>query len=151
MMKERIALFIATCGPIGRAAVAPGSWASALGLFFVFVVGNYGTLFYIVFLPLCLLAVWASHVASKHFANKDPAMVVIDEVCGILITFILMSLSWPRMLAGFILFRFFDIVKPPPIKLLEKVPLGFGIVLDDLAAGLYANLVLQTLIRYAHL
>lgn len=69
---------------------------------------------------------------------KDPQFVVIDEVAGQLLTMIAVPVSWKSLLLGFILFRGFDILKPPPIRLLERLPRGTGIVLDDLGAGLYA-------------
>jgi phosphatidylglycerophosphatase A len=89
----------------------------------------------------------ATRVARAH-ANKDPQFVVIDEVAGQLIALIAAPLSWKTFAAGFILFRIFDILKPPPVRQLEKLPEGVGIVLDDVAAGLYALLVMQLLLHF---
>ena len=72
---------------------------------------------------------------------------MIDEVAGQLITLIFVPVSWQTLLAGFILFRAFDMVKPPPLRSLEKLPEGVGIVIDDVGAGLYALAVMQILLR----
>ena len=88
----------------------------------------------------------ATHVAHAS-AAKDPQFVVIDEVAGQLIALIAVPLAWKTFVAGFILFRAFDIVKPPPVRQLEKLPEGTGIVLDDVAAGIYALVVMRLLLR----
>lgn len=79
---------------------------------------------------------------------KDPQFVVIDETAGQLITLIGAPLAWKSFLVGFILFRAFDIVKPFPVRQLEKLPEGTGIVVDDVAAGLYALAVMQLLLHF---
>jgi len=96
-------------------------------------------------LVVIVLAVWSSHLTCRLLANDDPAEVVIDEVAGILITFFLVPFSWLYLCFGFVLFRVFDILKPYPGRRLEKLEGGFGIVADDLLAGLYANLCLRVL------
>jgi phosphatidylglycerophosphatase A len=89
----------------------------------------------------------ATHV-SRASGLKDPQFVVIDEVAGQLITLIFVPVSWKSLLLGFILFRAFDIVKPPPVRNLESLPEGTGIVIDDVAAGLYAWVTMQVLLHY---
>src|SRR4029077_6236543 len=84
---------------------------------------------------------------AKAASVKDPQFVVIDEVAGQWITLLFAPLAWKTLLAGFILFRGFDIVKPPPVRRLEKLPWGSGIVLDDVAAGFYALAVMQLLLH----
>jgi phosphatidylglycerophosphatase A len=74
--------------------------------------------------------------------------VVIDEVAGQWITFLFVPLSWKTLVVGFILFRGSDIVKPPPVRQLEKLPAGTGIVLDDVAAGGYALIIMQLLLHF---
>ena len=74
--------------------------------------------------------------------------MVIDEVAGQLITLIAVPVAWKSLLAGFILFRGFDMIKPPPIRQLERLPEGFGIVIDDVAAGIYALAVMQALLHF---
>ncbi len=85
---------------------------------------------------------------SQASGLKDPQFVVIDEVAGQLITLILIPVSWKSLLAGFILFRGFDIVKPFPIRSLEHLPEGIGIVVDDVGAGLYALAVMHLLLHF---
>jgi phosphatidylglycerophosphatase A len=82
---------------------------------------------------------------------SDPRFVVIDEVAGQLIALIAAPLQWKSLLVGFILFRAFDILKPPPLRLLERLPEGTGIVVDDLGAGLYALAVMQLFLHYGFL
>jgi len=78
--------------------------------------------------------------------QSDPREIVIDEVAGFLLTMLFLPCSWLTISLGFIFFRFFDILKPYPIKQLEKLRGGFGVVLDDLAAGLYANIIVRIIL-----
>jgi phosphatidylglycerophosphatase A len=98
-------------------------------------------------LAVILIGIPAATQVARASATKDPQFVVIDEVAGQLIALIAVPLSWKTFLAGFILFRAFDIVKPPPVRQLEKLPEGAGIVLDDVAAGIYALVIMQLLLR----
>jgi len=90
----------------------------------------------------------AATLEARGCGKKDPQHVVIDEVAGQLVTLIACPIVWHALLAGFILFRVFDILKPPPIRSLEKLPDGTGIVVDDLGAGVYGFIVLQLLLHY---
>jgi phosphatidylglycerophosphatase A len=85
---------------------------------------------------------------ARELGRKDPGCVVIDEVAGQLITLIAVPVSWKTLLAGFILFRAFDTTKPPPVRQLERLPEGTGIVVDDIGAGIYALVVMQVLLHY---
>ncbi len=90
----------------------------------------------------------AATLEERGCGRKDPSHVVIDEVAGQLLTLVLCPIVWQALLAGFILFRAFDIVKPPPVRSLERLPEGTGIVVDDLGAGIYALIVLQLLLHF---
>jgi phosphatidylglycerophosphatase A len=90
----------------------------------------------------------AATIVARAASSKDPQFVVIDEVAGQLITLIAVPASWKCLLAGFILFRGFDMVKPPPVRQLERLPEGTGIVIDDVGAGLYALIVMQLLLHF---
>jgi len=90
----------------------------------------------------------AATQVARTSGKEDPQFVVIDETAGQLITLIAAPLTWKCLLAGFILFRAFDIVKPPPIRALERLPEGTGIVIDDVGAGLYALAVMQALLHF---
>jgi len=90
----------------------------------------------------------AATLEARGCGKKDPSHVVIDEVAGQLVTFLACPIVWQALLAGFILFRGFDILKPPPVRSLERLPEGTGIVVDDLGAGVYALIVLQLLLHF---
>jgi phosphatidylglycerophosphatase A len=85
---------------------------------------------------------------ARASTTKDPPFVVIDEVAGQLIALIAVPLTWKTFLAGFILFRAFDILKPPPVRQLERLAEGTGIVLDDVAAGIFALLAMHLLLHF---
>jgi phosphatidylglycerophosphatase A len=90
----------------------------------------------------------AATLEERGCGKKDPSHVVIDEVAGQLLTLVACPIVWQALLAGFILFRAFDIVKPPPVRSLERLPEGTGIVVDDLGAGLYGLIVLLLLLHF---
>lgn len=95
---------------------------------------------------LGFLAVHVSGAAERMFGEKDPSAVVIDEIVGLQVALFLVTPSLAHVAAGFVLFRFFDVVKPFPARRWERLPGGYGIVGDDLVAGLYGNLSLNLLI-----
>jgi phosphatidylglycerophosphatase A len=107
---------------------------------------------WLVALALAGLAVVAGIPAATRVSRacglKDPQFVVIDEVAGQLVTLIAVPVTWKSLLVGFILFRGFDIVKPAPVRHLEKLSEGVGIVIDDVGAGLYALVVMQVLLHF---
>jgi phosphatidylglycerophosphatase A len=95
-----------------------------------------------------LIGIPAATRVARGAGKKDPQFIVIDEVAGQLVALIAVPLAWKSFLAGFILFRAFDIVKPPPVRQLEAIPEGAGIILDDIAAGLYALLVVHLFLHF---
>jgi phosphatidylglycerophosphatase A len=95
-----------------------------------------------------LVGIPAATQVARGSGVKDPQFVVIDEVAGQLVALIAVPLAWKTFLAGFILFRFFDILKPPPVRQLEAIPEGAGIVLDDIAAGAYALGVMHLFLHF---
>lgn len=101
----------------------------------------------IVTLLITLLGIWSSNVVSKIW-GKDPARVVIDEVAGMCISLLFVPVTIKYVIAALILFRFFDIAKPLFIRKLEKLPGGWGIMLDDVLAGIYANILLQIVLWF---
>jgi phosphatidylglycerophosphatase A len=102
----------------------------------------------VISLAITLIGIPLSTVVARESGRKDPGFVVIDEVAGQMIALIAAPLNWKYLLAGFILFRSFDIVKPFPLRRLEKLPLGTGIMMDDVGAGLYALVLLQAFERF---
>lgn len=92
-----------------------------------------------------LLGLWAIPAAQRHFGRGDPHEVVVDEVAGALVTFLGVPLTPVTLITGFVAFRLLDIVKPPPIRQLERLPGAWGVMADDLAAALAANLLIRWL------
>jgi phosphatidylglycerophosphatase A len=99
-------------------------------------------------LIVILVGIPAATRVARGSGSKDPQFVVIDEVAGQLIALIAVPLSWKSFLAGLILFRVFDIVKPPPVRQLEGLPEGTGIMLDDVAAGILALIAMHLLLHF---
>lgn len=99
------------------------------------------------FLFFCLLGIWASGRSTELFGNSDPSQAVVDEVIGQLIVFLFVpfGIDWPFVLAGFLLFRLFDIWKPYPIDFLQVLPGGIGVCADDILAGVYAGVCLSVI------
>ena len=148
------ASLVATFFGIGNLKPGPGTWGSAAAILIWAAVAT-ATRTAIQPAVLALMAVIAIVIgipAATRVARasglKDPQHVVIDEVAGQWITMLFAPVSWKTLLAGFILFRAFDILKPPPVRQLERLPEGTGIVVDDVAAGLYAFLVMHLLLRF---
>lgn len=150
----RWATLIATFFGAGRLRPAPGTWGSLATVLLWWLIASHlpAPLHLTVILMLALLAVVvgipAATLEARGCGKKDPSHVVIDEVAGQLLTLALCPIVWQALLAGFILFRAFDIVKPPPVRAMEKLPEGTGIVVDDLGAGVYALIVLQLLLHF---
>ncbi len=142
-MINRIQRTIATIGFIGYLPYAPGTFSSALGLLLIILLNPNNFELLMIFLPVLLLGLITSHNAEK-FLGKDSRHIVIDEFCGYLLAVLFIPKSIGYLLTAFILFRIFDILKPPPIRKIEKlVSGGAGIILDDLIAAFYANACVQ--------
>jgi phosphatidylglycerophosphatase A len=145
----RFFMCIATGFYVGYLPWAPGTWGSLLALPLHFFLSRLQPVQYVAFLAaLLVLAVAAAGAAEKIVDRKDPGIVVIDEVAGMLVTMIGAPRTVPAYVAAFVLFRFFDILKPFPVNWVDRhLNGGVGIVADDLVAGLYALLCLQLLLR----
>jgi phosphatidylglycerophosphatase A len=122
-----------------------------LGVLLYFLLSCFSGSVYLLFLlGFTAVAVYVAREAEVIFRQKDPPCIVVDEVAGLLWTMIFVSPAIYAVITGFILFRFFDIVKPFPVRLLQdKLPGGYGVVGDDVMAGIYSNLVLQVLITFS--
>lgn len=141
------------CG-IGYLRPGPGTWASATTVILWAAIARLTPLPWRTPLAIALAAlvtligIPAATRAARAAATKDPQFVVIDEVAGQLIALIAVPLAWKTFLAGLILFRAFDIIKPPPVRQLENLPEGAGIVLDDVAAGIFALTAMHLLLYF---
>ena len=147
---KHLALIVATFFGFGRIRIAPGTWTSLAVTLIVFLIPLPArpTLFLALATAVVfLIGIPSAAVCEKHFQKKDPRQCVIDEVAGQLVSFWFLPHTVVFFGAAFLLFRFFDIFKPFPIKASEEIPHGVGIMLDDVLAGLYAMGVLQA-VRY---
>lgn len=144
-INEKTIVFAATWGLIGFSPVAPGTIGSIAALPLCLLISALNTVWGAIFLlALILFSVWIAHGAEKIVGQRDPGLVVIDEVCGMAVALFALPFIPIFVIGGFALFRVFDILKPFPIRWFDKnVKGGLGIILDDLIAGIFANLVLQ--------
>ena len=138
-MNQKFFLFIATGAGCGYFPKAPGTAGSVAGILLYFLLIGLPPALYLAFtLLLALVGVHAARIAESHFNKKDPKEVVIDEIAGMLLSLFLVPPEPLPLLAGFLLFRLLDIAKPG-LRRLEKMEGGWGIMLDDVAAGIMAN------------
>ncbi len=148
------ATLIATFFGIGRLKPGPGTWGSVVTVIlwafasFQIPVSARSWTTMAAAAVVTLIGIPAATLVSRASATKDPQFVVIDEVAGQLITLIAVPLAWKTFIAGLILFRVFDMWKPFPIRRLERLPEGTGIVVDDLGAGVYALIVMHLLLHF---
>lgn len=149
------ATLVATFFGIGRLGPGPGTWASLATTLLWWLLASrlppQAQIPVILVLIVFVVAIGipAATLEERGCGEHDPSHVVIDEVAGQLVTLIACPIVWQALLAGFILFRGFDILKPPPVRSLEKLPGGTGIVVDDLGAGIYALILLQVLVHFS--
>ena len=143
-------MFISTGCYSGYLPIAPGTWGSLVGLVLFFLLHNLSTPVYLaVTAAIFLIGIFAAGETEKIMDRKDPGLVVIDEIAGMLVTMIAAPAAPMIMILGFILFRIFDILKPFPIRLIDqRIHGGLGIMLDDIVAGLYSLIILQLAIRF---
>jgi phosphatidylglycerophosphatase A len=135
---------IATFFGIGKLPGAPGTWASIAAAFCFYFVLNQPLFFAAVLVGVYFLGVYTSGRLEEQMGEKDPSCAVIDEVLGMGIAMLFLKMQdRPFIIMAFILFRLFDIWKPYPIQKLEKLPGGWGIMTDDLMAGVYALFFIQ--------
>ena len=146
----RLAVFLATAAYTGYFPIAPGTVGSAVGLAVYAAVWWTGSPLVEVAVILLLFAagVWAGTVAEQYFGGIDPGPIVLDEVVGMLITLAFIPVGWPAALAGFFLFRVFDVIKPFPAGRMEKLHGGLGVMADDAMAAVYANVSLRLLMFF---
>ena len=145
--KDKSVMAFATGFFAGYIPFAPGTFGSIVGIPLCFLLSrtklSVAILFILIFI---FFAIWISNRAEKILKQNDPGCIVIDEIAGIMVAFIGLPFNTISLAAGFVTFRFFDILKPFPIRYIErKFAGGAGIVMDDLMAGVYSNIVLRLL------
>ena len=146
-LTNKAAVFLATGFYIGKIPLAPGTFGSLIGLPLCFLLAKIQLSAAIIAVLLIIaLAIWISNVAERTLERKDPGCIVIDEIAGMVVTLIGLPFNLTTATIGFILFRILDILKPFPIRILDKrLPGGLGIVADDVVAGIFANILIRIL------
>ena len=139
---DRLALLIATVFGAGYSPIAPGTAGSAVAVLVLWLVPFSRVGLGIFLVVVVVVGTWAAHVAERQLGDKDPGAIVIDEVAGMTLSVIAFPLTPGVLFAGFVLFRVFDVVKPPPAHASQRLTGGVGVMIDDLIAGLYALVVL---------
>jgi phosphatidylglycerophosphatase A len=141
---SRSALVVATGFGSGYSPFAPGTAGSLVGLLLFWpLAGRPPAQVFAATVIVSLVGILAAHHVSHTLGQKDPGLVVVDEVAGQWVTLLLLPFTLGTAIAGFFLFRLMDVIKPWPARDFERLPGGFGIVADDLMAGVYANLLLR--------
>ncbi len=146
-MGNRLIRAITTVLGVGYLPIMPGTWGSiaAIGLYWA-IKGNI-YLYVGITLGVSIIGFMTCGRACNIFGGEDPREVVIDEFCGMLITLLFIPFSLLNVILGFFIFRAIDILKVYPTNRLEKIGSGYGVMLDDLAGGIMANLILQIIVR----
>ena len=144
-LRERAVLFVATGFFVGNLPFAPGTFGSLIGLPLCFLLSRLDLLKSLIcILIFILFAMGIASAAEKIIKQRDPGQIVIDEIAGLMVTLAGLPFNLKTALAGFIIFRVFDILKPFPIRMIDRsVGGGSGIVLDDVVAGIYGNLIIR--------
>lgn len=145
---NRLAVLVATCGQIGAIPFAPGTFGSIPGLLLALWLHHLG-LWWVeaaVILIVFFVGVWAASRAEEHYGLIDPGPVVIDEVLGMLVTLAFLPVGVTGAIVGFIIFRVCDVIKPPPARQMERLPGGWGVMSDDLMAGVWGLVITRLLV-----
>jgi len=137
-------LFIAQGAFSGRVPFAPGTAGTAAGVLIYLLLKDVSPMWYgTACIGAAVLGTWSAGIADRLLGTKDSPSIVIDEIAGFLVAMLLVPFSWWSVAGGFVLFRFFDILKPWPLKRLQDIPGGPGVMLDDIGAAVYTNIILQ--------
>lgn len=146
--RDKAVMFLATGGFVGNIPIAPGTFGSLLGLPLCYAFAK-------IHLPLAILgvislvavAIWIAQLAETITRQKDPGKIVIDEIAGMVVTLLGIPFHLTSVVIGFVIFRGLDILKPFPIRTLEsRVSGGAGVVIDDVAAGIYGNIIVRLIL-----
>ena len=146
-MLNRIVVFLATGCYVGYSPLVPGTMGTLASIPLYLILSHLSPLYYMpILLGFIYIAIWASDGAEVLLQSKDCKHIVIDEMVGFLVAMFMIPPTMRNIILGFFLFRAFDIIKPFPIRTLEeRVRGGYGVVLDDILAGIYTNLVIHVL------
>jgi phosphatidylglycerophosphatase A len=141
---REVVMFLAQGAYSGRAPVAPGTAGTAVGVLVYLGVRRLSPEAYVLLCFLIvLIGMWIADRAEGLLGKKDHPSIVIDEIAGYLVAMFMVPHGWSFVIIGFLLFRIFDIIKPYPLKRLQNLHGGIGVMVDDIGAGIYANVVLR--------
>ncbi len=141
---KAVILFIAQGAYSGKSPFAPGTAGTGVGVLLYLLVKGLGTAWYLAAAAaVIVIGIWTAGRAEVLLGQKDGPSIVIDEIAGYLVAMFLVPSGWGFIVAGFFLFRFFDIAKPWPLNRFEDLHGGVGVMLDDIGAGIYANAFVQ--------
>ncbi len=142
--KNKIIVMAANCFGLGNTSVAPGTFGTLAGIPIVLVLNLFRSksIYFLFMVAFFFLSVYISDEAETLYGEKDAQNIVIDEVMGLIVTMFLIKINLFSIITGFLLFRFFDITKIPPINRMQNLKGGFGIVADDVMAGIFANFIM---------
>ncbi len=148
-MTDKMVKMLSTWFYIGYSPFAPGSMASVAGVLIYLVLGQYVFAYILLFIVVTVLGFMVSGPMEKLINSTDPSCVVIDEISGVMLAFFLLPAKWPIIVTAFFLFRAFDMFKIYPGNKFEELHGGVGIMMDDVMAGLYTNIIMHIAIRWA--
>lgn len=141
---------IATTFFSGFFPIAPGTVGAAVAAFLLWLLPPFSSFLLLVLtIVFFFIGVWASTRSERLWQEKDPGRINWDEFVGMMASVLFLPRSWSVLLVAFIVFRIFDVVKPFPVNRAEKIKSGWGIMLDDIYAGIYSNIILQIAVRWA--
>ncbi len=144
--RDKLAWLIASAGGVGGLPKLPGTAGTLVGMAIAVLAASVPAGQAAALAAALLLGWWAIPHVQRQLGRNDPPQIVVDEVAGALVTFLGVPLTPAALLTGFVVFRLLDIAKPPPIRQLERLPGAAGVLADDLAAGLVANLLIRLLL-----
>lgn len=148
-MREFIVKFTASGLGTGYAPIFPGTWGTIPGVVLAWLLFDYGWQWQVGLTALMLvIGVWAAGEA-EHYYGHDGKKIVIDEIAGIMVSYLWVPHLWQYYLTGFVIFRILDIIKPFPAAQGESLPRGWGVMTDDFVVGVYTNIILQILVLFS--
>ena len=149
-MRIKISELIATCFKVGYLPLAPGTWGSifAILVWWIFLKDLDPLIFGIIIILFFFIGIIVSNVIIDQNDNNDPSYIIIDELVGQWLALWILPDGYFYIIIAFILFRFFDIIKPWPIRFMEQLPKGLGVMCDDLTAGLITLILIQIINFY---
>ncbi len=145
---REVVLFLAQGAYSGRSPVAPGTAGTAVGVLVYLGMRSLKPEAYVLLCFLIVLVgIGTANQAERLLGKKDHPSIVIDEIAGYLVAMFMVPHGWGFVIAGFILFRIFDIIKPYPLKRLQNLQGGVGVMVDDIGAGIYVNILIRIVVE----